>query len=83
MNIMTIFSDEEPLDITPTLLKKGYDVDRMFKESEAFFVSIGWQKLPPSFWKKSMLSKPADRDVVCHASAWDFSIVKDGSKDVR
>jgi len=75
--------DTKPLDITPTLIKKGYNTERMFKESEAFFTSIGWQKLPPSFWQKSMLEKPADRDVVCHASAWDFSIVKDGSKDVR
>ncbi len=29
--------------------------------------------MTPQFWKNSMLTKPADRDVVCHASAWDFS----------
>jgi len=28
--------------------------------------------MPQPFWDKSMLTKPDDRDVVCHASAWDF-----------
>ena len=27
--------------------------------------------LPPTFWERSMLTRPRDREVVCHASAWD------------
>ena len=44
----------------------------MFKVAEAFFVSIGLEPMTETFWKKSMLVKPTDREVVCHASAWDF-----------
>lgn len=44
----------------------------MYRVAEEFFTSIGLDKMPTSFWNKSMLEKPANRDVVCHASAWDF-----------
>ena len=54
----------------------------MFKVAEDFFESLGWGKLPASFWKKSMFEKPKDRSVVCHASAWDF-YVENPYKDVR
>ncbi len=54
------------------------NVTGVFKKAEDFFTSIGWEKLPDSFWTKSMLEKPKDgRNVVCHASAWDFAINKD------
>ena len=49
----------------------------MFKESESFFTSLGLMEMPPEFWAKSMLEKPDDRKVVCHASAWDFYNRKD------
>lgn len=46
----------------------------MYRVAEEFFVSIGMKPMPDSFWKLSMLEKPEDgRDVVCHASAWDFN----------
>lgn len=51
----------------------------MYQVAEDFFMSIGLDEMPESFWNKSMLVKPEDREVVCHASAWDFY---DG-KDVR
>jgi len=45
----------------------------MFQLADEFFVSIGLEPVPPSFWEKSLLVKPKDgREVVCHASAWDF-----------
>ena len=53
---------------------------KMAKTAEDFYVSLGMQKLPDSFWKKSMLTRPRDRDVVCHASAWDLDYTK---SDVR
>lgn len=45
----------------------------MFEEANNFFISLGLLPVPPDFWNKSMLEKPTDgREVVCHASAWDF-----------
>jgi len=44
----------------------------MYQVAEEFFTSIGLDPMPQGFWTKSMLVKPSDRDVVCHASAWDF-----------
>ena len=51
---------------------QGYDVERVFKLSEEFFMSIGMDPMVDSFWIDSMVEKPKDREVVCHASAWDF-----------
>lgn len=44
----------------------------MFEKAEDFFVSLNLTKMTGAFWNKSMLERPSDRDVVCHASAWDF-----------
>lgn len=44
----------------------------MYRVAEDFFMSIGMEKMTDAFWQNSMLVKPTDRDVVCHASAWDF-----------
>jgi peptidyl-dipeptidase A len=49
----------------------------MTKTAEDFYTSIGFPKLPESFWQKSMLTRPRDRDVVCHASAWDMNMQGD------
>ena len=76
-------SEEPTLDITSMLKKKNYNVVDMFKKAEEFFVSIGWQKLPTLFWKKSMLVQPPDRNVTCYASAWDFGIKVNGEPDIR
>jgi peptidyl-dipeptidase A len=50
---------------------------RMARIAEDFYTSIGFPKLPDSFWQKSMLTRPRDRDVVCHASAWDMNMAGD------
>lgn len=50
----------------------------MFRVAEEFFTSLGLSPMPPEFWAESMLEKPTDgREVVCHASAWDFYNRKD------
>jgi peptidyl-dipeptidase A len=49
----------------------------MVKRGEAFYVSLGLDKLPETFWQRSMFTKPADREVVCHASAWDVTFHDD------
>ena len=73
------FSDEPALDETKNLVKNfKNNVTKMFKKVEEFFISIGWPKLPDSFWTKSMLEKPKNgRKVQCMASAWDFYVNKD------
>ena len=44
----------------------------MFEKSEEFFTSMGLLPTPPEFWKESIIEKPAGKEMVCHASAWDF-----------
>jgi peptidyl-dipeptidase A len=66
-------------DIGTQLKAKGYDPLKMVKTGEAFFSSLGFAPLPETFWTRSQITKPADREVVCHASAWDV----DNKDDLR
>jgi len=59
------------LDITKALVDAKLDARGMVRHAEAFFVSLGLQPLPETFWQRSLFAKPRDRDVVCHASAWN------------
>jgi peptidyl-dipeptidase A len=63
----------EGYDLTASLKRRGVDERGMVKYAERFFTSLGYQPLPAAFWERSLFRKPADRDVVCHASAsgWD------------
>ena len=60
------------LDVTAALKEQGYDELKMVQTAEGFFTSLGLPDLPDSFYQNSMIKKPQDRDVVCHASAWDI-----------
>lgn len=71
------YPGQPSLDVTKKLRKKKYDERRMVKLGESFFTSLGMDPLPASFWERSLFKKPADRDVVCHASAWDVSYAND------
>jgi len=64
-------------DVTKLLVQKGYDEHRMVKQAESFFTSLGFAPLPESFWSRSLFLQPKDRDVVCHASAWDLDNLDD------
>ncbi|MGL5028371.1 MAG: M2 family metallopeptidase [Shewanella oncorhynchi] len=64
-------------DVTELLAKKGYDEHKMVKQAEGFFTSLGFAPLPESFWARSLFVQPKDRDVVCHASAWDLDNLDD------
>jgi peptidyl-dipeptidase A len=66
-------------DLTKILVAKKTDAKQMASYGEAFFTSLGFDKLPQTFWERSLFTKPQDRAVVCHASAWDL----DNQKDVR
>ncbi|MBV6417875.1 MAG: hypothetical protein CMLOHMNK_02651 [Steroidobacteraceae bacterium] len=61
------------------LVRQKWDAVRMTKSAETFYTSIGFPALPQTFWERSMLVRPRDREVVCHASAWDM----DDADDVR
>ncbi len=58
-------------DLTALLRAKNLDPQGMVHYGERFFMSLGFPPLPNTFWERSLFTKPADRDVVCHASAWD------------
>jgi peptidyl-dipeptidase A len=61
------------LDIDGALDKQKYDAVKMVRSAESFYTSLGLQALPKTFWDLSLFTKPRDRDVVCHASAWDMN----------
>jgi len=64
-------------DLTALLNKKHTDWKQMVKYGEGFFTSLGFDPLPQTFWERSLFLKPRDRDVVCHASAWDVDTLTD------
>ena len=66
-------------DLTEELVAADYDALQMVETAEAFFISLGLAPLPETFWERSMIVRPEDREVVCHASAWDL----DDEEDVR
>ncbi len=66
-------------EIGGLLQAKGYDPVRMVKAGENFYSSLGFAALPETFWQRSQITKPADREVICHASAWNL----DNKDDIR
>jgi peptidyl-dipeptidase A len=65
------------VDISSALAARKTDAVAMVKYGENFFTSLGFAPLPETFWKRSMFVKPRDREVVCHASAWDIDYLDD------
>jgi peptidyl-dipeptidase A len=63
--------------LTDILAKRKTSAVDMMKMGERFYTSLGFGPLPPTFWERSLLTKPADREVVCHASAWDIDYADD------
>ena len=66
-------------DTGKLLEAKGYDPIKMVKTGEGFYSSLGFEPLPKTFWERSQFVKPRDREVICHASAWDI----DSKDDIR
>jgi len=64
-------------DLTQILKSRNTDAKQMVRYGEHFFTSLGFAPLPESFWQRSLFVKPQDRDVVCHASAWDVDFIND------
>jgi peptidyl-dipeptidase A len=66
-------------DLTAALVAHGYDAAKLVHTADNWYQSIGLPPEPATFWERSMISRPRDREVVCHASAWDI----DGANDLR
>jgi len=64
-------------DLNKILKERKTDAKQMVKYGEGFFTSLGFEPLPETFWERSLLTKPRDRDVVCHASAWSLDYKDD------
>ena len=72
--------DADPgYDLTARLRAADSDAVGMVRTGERFFSSLGFEPLPETFWERALFVKPADREVVCHASAWNL----DGVDDLR
>ena len=70
--------DGDPgFDLTQILKSRKTEPLQMVRYGEGFFTSLGFDPLPKTFWERSLFTKPRDRDVVCHASAWDIDNVED------
>jgi peptidyl-dipeptidase A len=81
-NVYPLMDSPKPAqsyDLTKILEDRHTDAKGMARYGETFFTSWGFAPLPKTFWERSLFTKPADRDVVCHASAWDI----DSKNDVR
>jgi len=77
--ILGLNEDSRGYDLTALLQARNLDAKGMVGYGENFYKSLGFAPLPETFWRRSLLTKPRDRDVVCHASAWDI----DNQDDLR
>jgi peptidyl-dipeptidase A len=75
--ILGLDNNSRGYDLTALLQAKNLDAKGMVRYGEGFYKSLGFAPLPETFWTRSLLTKPRDRDVVCHASAWDVDNLDD------
>lgn len=78
-DIVSVGAAGQSINLDNILAAKGYDPVRMVKAGENFFTSLGFEPLPSTFWERSLIIAPRDREVVCHPSAWDL----DAKDDLR
>jgi peptidyl-dipeptidase A len=67
----------QTVSLTDVLRARNTSPTDMTRYGERFFTSLGFEPLPPTFWERSLFVKPRDREVVCHASAWNIDNVDD------
>jgi peptidyl-dipeptidase A len=72
-DLVTPYQGQGSLDVSKQLKAKKTSPEDMVKMGESFFTSLGFDPLPKSFWERSLFVRPKDREVVCHASAWDVT----------
>ncbi|MGO9833802.1 MAG: M2 family metallopeptidase [Polyangiaceae bacterium] len=72
-DVVVPYPREPSLDVTAKLKAENWDAQKMVRQAEHFFTGLGFDPLPGTFWERSLFTRPRDREVVCHASAWDLS----------
>jgi peptidyl-dipeptidase A len=72
-DLVTPYPSEPSLDVGKALESQHWDAVKMVKQGERFFTGLGFDPLPQTFWERSLFTRPRDREVVCHASAWDVT----------
>ena len=77
LDITVPYPGKVSVDVTPEMNKQGYTAKKMFQKSDEFFTGLSLVPMPAEFWSESIIEKPPGREMVCHASAWDFCNGKD------
>ena len=72
-DLVVPFPNESPPNVGKKLKQDRWDAVKMVRQGEHFFTALGFDPLPPTFWERSLFTRPRDREVVCHASAWDVT----------
>ncbi|XP_055848350.1 angiotensin-converting enzyme-related protein-like [Episyrphus balteatus] len=72
VDLFTPYPEKPYVDVTSEMVRQGLTPVKIFQLGDEFFQSLNMTKLPEIFWKESVLERPTDREVVCHASAWDL-----------
>jgi peptidyl-dipeptidase A len=75
--VVSTASADPGYDLTDILERRKTDPLEMARIGERFFTSLGFAPLPKTFWERSLFTRPRDREVVCHASAWDLDLEDD------
>lgn len=76
-DIVVPYPDKPSVDVTETMKQQGYTPLKMFQLSDEFFTNLNLTSMPSEFWDKSIIVKPPNTDLICHASAWDFHKYED------
>ena len=72
-DLVVPYPAEPSLDVGKKLASGSWDARKMVRQGERFFTALGFDPLPDTFWERSLFTRPRDREVVCHASAWDVA----------
>jgi peptidyl-dipeptidase A len=72
-DLVVPYPNEPSLDVGKKLVAAKWDAKKMVHQGERFFTGLGFDPLPETFWERSLFTRPRDREVVCHASAWDVA----------
>ena len=75
--LVAVANADPGYSLTDILKRRKVGALDMVRTGERFYTSLGFEALPKTFWERSLFTRPRDREVVCHASAWDIDLVAD------
>uniref|UniRef100_A0A914CQT7 Adenylosuccinate synthetase n=1 Tax=Acrobeloides nanus TaxID=290746 RepID=A0A914CQT7_9BILA len=65
--------DEIPEELLSSFHKKNFTAKSMFTMAYRYIKHLGFEKLPPTFWTKSVFARNWSKDMICHpATAYDM-----------